>query len=258
MRPSRGLASGRAALAALLLAAAQCAVQARAESLLIFAAASLGGPLDEAARAYESAAGTRVRISFAASSALARQIEAGAPAHLFISADLQWMQRVEARGLLAGPSVNLLANTLVLVAPNGRVPTLRIAPGFALAAALGDGRLALANPKAVPAGRYARSALETLGVWRQVEGRLAPAADVRAALALVARGEAPLGIVYRTDALAEPAVRIVDTFPAASHPPIVYALGVMRGAPRAATELAAFLASPAARPIWQRHGFGLP
>lgn len=254
----RGLVPGRAALAALLLAAAQCAVQARAESLLVFAASSLRGPLDEAARAYESASGTRVRVSYAASPALARQLEAGAPAQLFISADPQWMQHVQSRGLLAGPSVALLANTLVLVAPKGREPSLRIAPGFALAAALGDGRLALADPKAVPAGRYARSALEALGVWQQVEGRLAPAHNVRAALALVVRGEAPLGIVYRTDALAEPAVRIVDTFPATSHRPIVYAMGVMRGAPRAAAELAAFLASSAARPIWQRHGFGLP
>lgn len=258
MRRAPGPASGRAALAALLLLAAPWAVQARAESLLVFAASSLRGPLDEVGRAYESASGSRVRISYAASSALARQLEAGAPAQLFISADPQWMGYVESRGLLAGPSVPVLANALVLVAPRDAGPTLGIAPGFALAAALGDGRLALADPKAVPAGRYARSALEALGVWPQVEMRLAPAANVRAALALVVRGEAPLGIVYRTDALAEPAVRIVGTFPASSHRPIVYALGVIRGAPRAAEELAAFLASPAARPIWQRHGFGLP
>lgn len=251
----RGPATGRAALAALFLLAA---VQARAESLLVFAASSLRGPLDEATRAYESASGMRVRVSYAASSALARQLEAGAPAQVFISADPQWMQYVQSRGLLAGPSVALLANTLVLIAPKGRAPALRIAPGFALAAALGEGRLALADPKTVPAGRYARSALEALGVWQQVEARLAPAQDVRAALALVARGEVPLGIVYRTDALAEPAVGIVDTFPAASHRPIVYALGVVRGAPHVAAELAAFLASPAARAIWQRHGFGLP
>lgn len=258
MRRARGPTSGRAVLAALLLLAAPCAVQARAESLLIFAASSLRGPLDEATRAYESSSGNRVRISYAASSALARQLEAGAPAQLFISADRGWMDHVESRGLLAGPSTPLLTNELVLVAPNGLGPALRITHGFALASALGGGRLAVADPRAVPAGRYARSALQALGVWTQVEDRLAPAANVRAALALVARGEAPLGIVYRTDALAEPAVRIVDTFPATSHSPIVYALGVLRGAPRVARDLAAFLASPAARRIWQRHGFGLP
>lgn len=254
----RGHACGRAALAAFLLLAAHCAFAARAESLLVFAASSLRGPLDEAARAYESAGGTRVRIAYAASPALARQLDAGAPAQLFISADPQWMRHVESRGLLAGESIALLTNALVLVAPQARAPALRIAPGFALAAALGDGRLALADPKAVPAGRHARSALEALGVWKEVEARLAPAHNVRAALALVARGEAPLGIVYRTDALAEPAVRIVDTFPATSHGPIVYALGVMRGAPPAAAELAAFLSAPAARAIWARHGFGPP
>ncbi len=244
-------------LAALAAALAFCA-PARAGALTVFAAASLRGSLDDVVQAFESAGGTQVRVSYGASSALARQIEAGAPAQLFICADLDWMDRVAAHGLLRGPGVALLTNSLVLIAPAASVPTLRIAPGFALAAALGGGRLAIADPRAVPAGKYARAALESLGAWTPVEARLAPAANVRAALALVARGEAPLGIVYRTDALAEPRVAVVDTFPASSHPPIVYPLGVLRGAPPAADELAAYLAGPAARTIWERHGFGAP
>jgi molybdate transport system substrate-binding protein len=168
------------------------------------------------------------------------------------------MDYVEARSLVEGPRVNLLTNSLVLVAPAARVPRLRIEPGFALAAALGAGRLALADTKSVPAGKYARAALESLGVWDRVRERLAPAENVRAALALVARDEAPLGIVYRTDALAEPRVAIVDTFPASSHPPIVYPLAIVRGAPDAARELARFLAAPQARAVWRRHGFGFP
>ncbi len=247
--------------AARFLAALACALalgaSARAGPLVVFAAASLKGSLDEVARAFESSgAGRDVRISYGATSSLARQIEAGAPAQVFLSADQAWMDYIAARGLLRGPRVALLSNALVLIAPAARVPRLRIAPGFALAAALGDGRLAIADPGAVPAGRYARAALGTLGVWKAVEGRLAPAANVRAALALVARGEAPLGIVYRTDALAEPRVAVVDTFPESSHPPIVYPLGVLRGAPAAADAFAAYLAAPAARAIWKRHGFG--
>ena len=154
--------------------------------------------------------------------------------------------------------MKLLANDLVLVAPAAAAQRVAIAPGFDLASALGDGRLALADPRAVPAGRYARAALEHLGAWKQVENRLAPAADVRAALALVARGEAPLGIVYRTDALAEPRVRIAATFPDGSHPPIVYGLAELAGANPAAHAFAAYAASPPARAIWARHGFRFP
>jgi molybdate transport system substrate-binding protein len=233
-------------------------VLARAETLTVFAAASLRESLDEAARAFEKASGHVVRISYAASSALAKQIEAGAPAQLFISADEEWMDYVESRKLLKGPRVNLLVNALVLVAPAAAAPKLRIAPGFALAAALGDGRLAMADPQSVPAGKYGRAALESLGVWAQVQGRLAPAENIRATLALVARAEAPLGIVYRTDARAEPRVAVVDTFPESSHPAIVYPMGVLRDAPAAADDLAAFLAAPGTRAIWRRHGFGFP
>jgi molybdate transport system substrate-binding protein len=233
-------------------------VPARAGTLTVFAAASLRESLDEAARAFERASGHVVRISYAASSALAKQIEAGAPAQLFISADEEWMDHVESRKLLKGPRVNLLANALVLVAPAAAVPKLRIAPGFALAAALGDGRLAMADPQSVPAGKYGRAALESLDVWAQVQGKLAPAENVRAALALVARAEAPLGIVYLSDARAEPRVAVVDTFPESSHPAIVYPMGVLRDAPGAADDLAAFLAAPGTRAIWRRHGFGFP
>lgn len=234
------------------------ALQARAETVTVFAAASLKESLDEAARAFESASGHKVRISYGASSALARQIDAGAPAQLFISADLEWMDHVESRGHLARPRILLLTNSLVLIAPAASPVKLRIEPGFALGAALRGGRLAVADPRAVPAGKYARAALESLGVWAQVEPRLAPAENVRAALVLVARGETPLGIVYRTDARAEPAVSVVDTFPASSHPAIVYPMGVLRGAPKAADDLAAYLASAPARAVWKRHGFGAP
>jgi molybdate transport system substrate-binding protein len=245
------------AVALFALAFVLC-VPARAETLTVFAAASLKEALDEAARAYEAASGQTVRISYGASSALARQVEAGAPAQVFISADEEWMDHVESRKLLKGARVNLLTNALVLIAPAGKAPKLRIGPGFALAAALGDGRLAVADTRAVPAGKYARAALESLGVWPQVQGRLAPAENVRAALALVARGETPLGIVYRTDAQAEPRVAVVDAFPASSHPAIVYPMGVLRDAPAAADDLAAFLSAPGTRAIWQRHGFGFP
>jgi molybdate transport system substrate-binding protein len=185
-----------------------------------------------------------VRISYGASSALARQIEAGAPAQLFICADSDWMDYVEARGRIErGTRIGLLGNSLVLIAPAASAATLRIAPGFALAEALRGGRLAIADPSSVPAGKYARASLERLGVWKSVQAHLAPAQNVRVALEFVARGEAPLGIVYRTDALADPAVRIVDEFPSDTHAPI---------------ELRAFLASPAARGIWTRHGFRAP
>jgi molybdate transport system substrate-binding protein len=247
----------RSILAAIALACA-LGTPARADTLTVFAAASLKEALDEAARAFEAASGHTLRISYAASSALAKQLEAGAPAQVFICADEEWMDHVETRKLLKRARLNLLTNALVLIAPAGKAPRLRIEPGFALAAALGDGRLAIADTQSVPAGKYARAALESLGVWPQVQGRLAPAENVRATLALVARAETPLGIVYRTDAQAEPRVAVVDTFPASSHPAIVYPLGVLRDAPAAADDFAAFLIAPGTRAIWRSHGFGLP
>jgi molybdate transport system substrate-binding protein len=224
--------------------------------VVVFAAASLKNALDEAAAAARREVGVELRISYAATSALARQIEAGAPAEIFLSADEDWMNYVAARGLIRQETrVALLGNRLVLVAPRDRAVSLRIAPGFGLAAALGDSRLALADPASVPAGKYARAALESLGVWASVRNRVAPADNVRAALVLVARGEAPLGIVYITDAQAEPAVRIVDTFPEHTHPRIVYPAALTAGASPTAARLLAFLQSPTARAVFARHGF---
>jgi molybdate transport system substrate-binding protein len=242
----------------LFLAAALCALSppAVAETITVFAAASLKEALDAAVKPFESRAGHRVAISYAASNALAKQVEAGAPASIFISADTDWIDYVESRGLaVAGSRVNLLANDLVLIAPASSATALRIAPGFDLARALGKGRLAIANPSSVPAGKYARAALSALGAWNGVEARLAPAENVRAALAFVARGEAPLGIVYRTDAMAEKAVRIVDAFPPGTHPPIVYPLVLLKGATSATRALAAHLAAPDTRATWEHFGF---
>lgn len=229
---------------------------ARAETITVFAAASLKEALDAAVKPFESASGNRVVVSYAASNALAKQIEAGAPAALFISADLDWMDYVDKRGLLApGTRRNLLGNDLVLIAQAASTASVKIAPGFDLGAALGGGRLALANTDAVPAGKYAKAALVSLGAWTGVERRVAPAENVRAALALVSRNEAPFGIVYRTDALADKGVRIVDTFPAGSFPAIVYPMAELKGATPAAHALAEQLASPSARAVWERHGF---
>lgn len=241
-------------LAALLLAAV--ALGARAEDrLLVFAAASLKNALDEATSVY---AGGKVVVSYGASSTLAKQIENGAPADVFISADLDWMDYVEKKSLLApGTRRNLLGNRLVLIAPATRPIRLSPAPGFPIAGALGSGRLALADPGSVPAGRYARAALEKLGVWQDVAGRIAAAENVRAALAFVARGEAPLGVVYQTDAMEERRVVVAGIFPEDTHPPIVYPAAVLQSAGPGARRLLDFLAGPQARPIFEKHGFAL-
>jgi molybdate transport system substrate-binding protein len=222
------------------------------DRILVFAAASLKNALDEANAAFPS----RVVASYAASSALARQIEYGAPAQVFISADLEWMDYVEKKQLLqAGTRRELVGNRLVLIAPAGSKAEIRISPGFPLARALGDGRLALANPEVVPAGKYAKAALEKLGVWESIARRVAAAENVRAALALVARGEAPLGVVYETDARAESAVAVLDRFDPKLHPPIVYPAALLRGASSEAAAYLAFLASPEGMAIFRRHGF---
>ena len=196
-------------------------------------------------------------IAYGASSALAKQIEAGAPAALFISADLDWMDYLEQRSLQAPDSrVNLLGNSLVLIAPAKSNSMIKVAPRYGLATALGPEKLAIANPDSVPAGKYAKEALQSLGVWADVEKSAVRAENVRSALALVARGEAAFGIVYRTDALAEPAVRIVDTFPASTHALIVYPIALVKTAnSRPAAAFADFLRSPAASTIWSKHGF---
>ena len=193
------------------------------ETVTVFAAASLKNALDEINTACEADVGEKATISYAASSALAKQIEQGAPADVFISADLDWMAYLSDKNLTRKDTeTKLLGNSIVLVAPADSTAATTIAPNFDLAALVGDGKLAMANIDAVPAGKYGKAALEKLGVWASVEGKVAQAENVRAALALVSTGEAPLGIVYKTDAAADPKVKIVGTFPADSHAPIIY------------------------------------
>ena len=245
--------------ARILLALTLCLLlpAAWAEDFTVFAAASLKEALDAQAKAFEAKTGHKAAVSYAASNALAKQIEAGAPAAIFISADTDWVDYVEQKQLtVPGSRVNLLRNELVLIAPAGSNTTLRIAPGFALAAAIGNGRIAMANPDAVPAGKYGKASLTALGVWDAVAPKVAAAENVRAALALVSRGEAPFGIVYRTDAMADKGVRIVDTFPSGTHPPIVYPLVMLKTAKAgAAQQFATWLAAPEARSTWERYGF---
>jgi len=227
---------------------------------LVLAAASLQESLTAAADAWAAQGHARPVLSFAGSSALARQIMAGAPADLFLSADEPWMDAVEKAGRVRkGTRTTLLGNRLVLIAPAGSGLRLTPARGFPLARALGGGRLAVADTDAVPAGKYAKAALTSLGVWRSVSGHLAPAENVRAAMALVERGAAPLGIVYATDARASRRVRVVGTFPAASHPPIRYPVALLAASrhPDAAA-FRAFLLSRQARAIFARHGFSAP
>lgn len=233
------------------------AAPAAAQDLLVFGAASLRDALDAVIGAYQSAGGGPVRASYASSSVLARQIEQGAPADLFISANPSWMDYLEEGSLIrADTRVDLLGNGLVLVAPSSQELELEIAPGFDLVAALGGGRLAMGDPDHVPAGIYGKAALESLGIWQAVEPRLARADNVRAALALVARGETPLGIVYRSDAVADPSVHVVGVFSAASHPPIVYPAAVTAESKHPdAPDLIEFLTSDAAAPLFERFGF---
>jgi molybdate transport system substrate-binding protein len=247
------------ALAVITLLSAAIGARTQAADVLIFAAASVQTALDELAGPIEKATGARVKMSYAASSALARQIENGAPAAIFISADLDWMDYLSERKLVRPESrSNLLGNRLVLIAPKGAGTELKIEKGFGLAAALGRERLALANPEVVPAGKYARAALESLGVWDGVASRIAAAENVRAALVLVSRGEAPFGIVYLTDARIDPGVVVVDTFPESSHPAITYPVALLPAASPAASKVLEFLKSPAARTVFERQGFTVP
>ncbi len=249
----------RLVLALMLLLLAPAATAAE-RGPLVLAAASLQESLTAAADAWAAKGHARPVLSFAASSALARQILAGAPADLFLSADEAWMDAVEKAGRLRpGTRATLLGNRLALIAPRASRVRLTPARGFPLAGALGGGRLAVADTRAVPAGKYAKAALTALGVWRSVAGRLAPAEIVRAALALVERGAAPLGIVYATDARASRDVRVVGTFPASSHPPIRYPVAVPKTSrhPDAAA-FRNFLMSKQGRAIFVRHGFSVP
>lgn len=224
---------------------------------IIFAAASMKTALDAIAAAFAAKTGETAKISYASSGVLAKQIEQGAPADIFISADLKWMNYLEKAKLL-NPDTrrDLLSNALVLIEPADAQTKLKIAPGFALAEALGDGKLAVCTVASCPAGIYAKEALVKLGIFKDVEPKLAQAENVRSALLLVARGEAPFGIVYATDAKAEPKVKVVDIFPAASHKPIIYPIAILaRSANQATPDFVAFMTSQAAVKILTDQGF---
>lgn len=250
---------GALCICAALCGAATLATPAAAEPkpATVFAAASLKTALDAAAAAWTETTGRQVRLTYAGSSELARHIEHGAPADLFWSANIKWMDYLAEKGLIDPASRrDLLGNTLVLIAPKSDQRTLTISPGLNLVAALDGGRLAVANTAAVPAGLYAKQALMALGLWHAVQPHLAQAQHVRTALTLVARREAPLGIVYATDAHAEPNVRVLDTFPAASHAPIQYPAALVQPAENPdAAALLAFLSSAAAAPHFTAEGF---
>ena len=246
----------RGAGAAALLPAVTARAQAKA--LLVFAAASLKNALDEIATEWSTASSRPMpRISYAASSALAKQLEQGAPADLFISADIDWMDYVARKNLIAPATrVDLLGNKIVVIAPRDSHAALELNPGVDVAKALAGGRLAIANVDSVPAGKYGKAALEKLKAWDGVKDRIAQAENVRAALLLVARGEAPLGIVYATDAAAEPNVRIIAAFPDDTHPPIVYPAAVTKDAASAdARGFLDYLKSVKARPAFEKQGF---
>lgn len=225
--------------------------------VVVFAAASLKNALDGIAKDWEGKTGNKVTLSYAASSVVAKQIEAGAPADLFLSADLKWMDWVAERKLIDPASrKTLLGNTLVLIAPKDSTASLKIEKGFPLATALGNERLAMGDPKSVPAGAYGQAALTHLGVWDQVSAKIAGAENVRVALAYVARGEAPFGIVYGTDAKSDPEVKVVDTFPADSHPPIVYPVALTAESTNAeAKKFLEHLSSADAAKVFQGEGF---
>jgi molybdate transport system substrate-binding protein len=246
--------------AAALIAALLPLANAFAEEkpLTVFAAASMKNALDDANAAYTRATGTKVVASYAASSALAKQIEGGAPADVFISADLQWMDYAAAHNLIKPDTrANLLGNRLVLIAPkDSKLNKVEIGKGFDIAKLAGDGRIAVADVKAVPAGIYARAALESLGGWEAAEPKLAMAENVRATLAFVARGETQIGIVYETDAKVEPAVKIIGVFPDGSHPPVTYPVAATAASSNA--EVAgylSFLRTLAAKAIFEKYGF---
>lgn len=230
---------------------------AQQREVMVYAAASMKNVLDDIGKQYQAQTGKRINVSLAASSALAKQIENGAPADLFISADLDWMDYLAQRKLIKPETrKNLLGNQLVLIAPLDSDVWAKIKPGFPLARLLKGGKLAMGNTSSVPAGKYGKAALEKLGVWGSVQNQIAQAESVRAALALVARGEAPLGIVYKTDAEVEPHVKIVGVFPADSHPAIIYPVALLADSRNPdAWNFLAYLESPKCKPIFQKYGF---
>jgi molybdate transport system substrate-binding protein len=240
-----------------LLGAAHSPAVAEDKTITVFAAASMKNALDDIDAAYTAKTGVKITVSFAASSALAKQIEQGAPADVFISADTDWMDYATARKNINEPTrINLLGNSIVLIAPkDSEINNVNIAASFDLAKLAGDGKIATGDVKAVPVGKYARAALEKLGAWRAAEPKFAMADSVRAALTLVARGEAVLGIVYSTDAKVEPGVKIVGIFPPGSHPPIIYPVAATTTAKPEASDYLAFLNSTAAKTIFEKYGF---
>src|SRR5467141_1889669 len=230
---------------------------AQDNSLTVFAAASLKNALDDIDAAYTARTGVKMVASYAASSALAKQIEQGAPADIFLSADTDWMDYAAARKTINEPTrVNLLGNSIVLIAPkDSKIDNVTIGQGFDLAKLAGDGKIATGDVKSVPVGKYAKAALEKVGAWSAAEPKFAMTENVRAALALVARGEAALGIVYSTDAKVEPGVKIVGTFPADSHPAIIYPVAATATAKAETADYLAFLRSSAAKAIFEKYGF---
>lgn len=244
------------------LAAGACLIALQAfaadsdRGITVFAAASLTNVLQDLGDAFTKDTSVAVRFSFAASSALARQIENGSRADMFFSADLEWMDYLQARNLIqAATRHDVIGNQLVLIAPADSTVNLKIAPHFALAAAVGKGRLATGDPDSVPVGRYAHEALANLGVWDEVAARLVRADSVRSALAFVDRGEAALGIVYATDALVDKNVRVVDVFPAASHMPIIYPAALTSGSKADAAKFLAYIRGPAGDMAFKHAGF---
>ena len=231
--------------------------QTQEKTLTIFAAASMKNAVDDINAAFTKQTGIKIVSSYAASSALIKQIEAGAPADVFASADLDWMDYGTQKKLIKDDTrVNLLGNKLVLIAPkDSKIDSVAIAPGFDLAKLIGDGRIATGEVRSVPVGKYAKGALEKLGLWASVENKFAMADNVRAALAFVARGEAVLGIVYETDAKVEPGVKIVGAFPADSHPPIIYPVAATATAKPEAAAYLAFLRSSTAKAVFEKYGF---
>jgi molybdate transport system substrate-binding protein len=227
------------------------------KTLTVFAAASMKNALDDIDTAFAAKTGVKVNASYAASSALAKQIEQGAPADIFVSADTDWMDYAIGKKNINEPTrVNLLGNSIVLIAPkDSKIENVTIGPGFDLSKLAGDGKIATGDVKAVPVGKYAKAALEKLGAWQAAEPKFAMAESVRAALTLVARGEAVLGIVYSTDAKVEPGVKIVGTFPPDSHPPIIYPVAATATAKPEAAAYLDFLRSQAAKTVLEKYGF---
>ena len=227
------------------------------ETVTVFAAASLKNAIDDINALFTETTRIRIVTSYAATSALIRQIEQGAPADILLSADVKWMDYGAEKKLVQPDSrVNLLGNKLALVAPkDSTLQNVQIAKGFDIAKLAGDGRIAVADVKAVPAGRYARDALESLGLWAAAEPKLAMAENVRAALALVSRNEAPLGIVYETDAKIDPGVRVIATFPDGLHEPVTYPVALTASASKTARRYLSFLRSAAAKAIFEKYGF---